>query len=219
MFREEVGLSTSEFSKKICISKNTLDNYEFKNQRPPNRNLIKISNFYQVSIDHLILGETSKYIKHPHFFQLAEKIDKLKYEDWQKISGFIDPLVHLNKNINHHYDTATKYTFSQNFNFNLRNIIEQNKLTAKVFGNKFNLTERQIVGYKMQSECSLESLGQFSDEFEISIHWLLTGQKLFYNFRNREFEEQILRADEYLDKKHIDMAVELIEKIIAIRDS
>ena len=50
--------------------------------------------------------------------------------------------------------------------------------------------------------------------FHISVHWLVTGEKLFFSFRNEEFKEQILKADEHLEKKYIDMTIEVMERVL-----
>lgn len=56
--REDCDLKQSELCEKINISKNTYVNYEQGKREPPFELIIKLANFYEVSIDY-ISGKTN----------------------------------------------------------------------------------------------------------------------------------------------------------------
>jgi transcriptional regulator with XRE-family HTH domain len=57
--REERGLNQPEIAKKLGVIKQTISNYENNNREPEFSDLVKIADFFQISIDYL-LGRTDK---------------------------------------------------------------------------------------------------------------------------------------------------------------
>lgn len=213
ILRKENNLSTSGLSKIINISKNTIENYEFKNSFPPMKVVGKITNYYGVSIDYLLNGEHTEYIKNLQLFKIAAKIDKFPFQEMTKVQSYIDTFLDTNKKANRHYDNLN-YSFTDNFNNNFKELIIQNNLTTKEMANKLKLTERQIISYKNSTECSYESLIDISNIFHISTHWIVTGEKLLFDFQNKGFEKLIFNADCYLKKDNLKSTINLMQKII-----
>lgn len=214
IIRQNSGLTIADVYNKTKISKSTLESYEAGQFRPPYKALKKLSELFALSIDFLILGEETKYIKFISMFEQAEKIDKLSSEDRSRIETFIDTFLGGGKEIHHFYDT-TEFILSSNFNHNITVLFSHLKLTQKEIGKKIGgLTERQIASYKKNSECSYETLISISKIFNISIHYLITGKRLIYNFENRQFEKYVLSADEYLDFQKFFILMEMMQKII-----
>ena len=211
--REKNNLSISELSSKTLLNKRTIESYEFKNTTHTYKNLYKIVKFYGISIDYLLLCENTNFIKNIFLLKLAEKLDKLSLQEMNKVDSYIDTFLNKEKEISKHYDVLN-YNFSNNFNNNFKIIMEQNNITGKEMSKRLSVTERQIAGYKKSSECSYNILFKISNIFNISIHWLLTGKKLIFNFNNKKFEENILKADEHLENKYLDNTIDLIKGIL-----
>lgn len=207
------GLSLKELSKKSKLNFTTLEGYEFKNIQPPYQNIIKLSSFFNLSIDYLTRGEQSRFIKNILFLKFANEVDDLPYSEVNKLEIYIDAFLDRRKSIHRIYDKAD-LQFTKNFNDNFRAIVEYSELTENDFAKKFDLTKRKVASYKKATECPYEILCKISDKYKISMHWIITGEKLNFNFEDRKFEKQVLKADEYLEKKYIDNTIELAEKIL-----
>ena len=57
--REERGLTQPEIAKELGVIKQTISNYENNDREPEFSDLVKIADFFQISIDYL-LGRTDK---------------------------------------------------------------------------------------------------------------------------------------------------------------
>ena len=207
------GLSLKELSKKAQFKFSTLEAYEFRDTQPPYKNIVKLSSFFKLSVDYLARGEQSRFIKNIRFIELADKIDNLPYSELNKLEIYIDAFLDRRKSVHRIYDEVT-LQLTKNFNANFRAIVEHSGLTENDFAKKFDITKRKVASYKKETECPYDILCKISDAFNVSIHWLITGEKLYFGFEDRKFEKQVLKADEYFEKKHIDNTIELAEKIL-----
>ena len=211
--RNDSGLSLEELSDVLNIKSGKLKGYEFKKAYPPFEILKRLSNVFGVSIDYLLKGDRSKFIKNISLFGLAEKIDKTMLQDMGKVESYIDTFLYKGKTNSIYYDVLD-YKFSDSFNNNFTEIIKQSGLTGKDIAKKLNVSERQISSYKKFSECSYDFLVKISTFFNISIHWLITGEKLFFDITNIKFKELILKADEQLKKDQTDTVIKLMQQIL-----
>ena len=58
--RKQKGLSQSELGKKLCLSASAIGMYEQNRRLPDTDAIIKLSNFFSVSVDYLLTGEETK---------------------------------------------------------------------------------------------------------------------------------------------------------------
>ncbi len=86
--REKKGLSQTELSQCLDIARSTLSNYESGQSEPILCNLIKISNFFECSIDELVFGTKEnaplnlEYNKYSHELDIIlKKLDKIQLEN------------------------------------------------------------------------------------------------------------------------------------------
>lgn len=73
--REEAGLSQKEIADILNISRTSISGYESTNREPDFSTLIKIANFFDISLDYL-LGRTD--VKVPFEFNNAKHKDYIK---------------------------------------------------------------------------------------------------------------------------------------------
>ena len=210
--REQSNLSVNELSKKLKLSKSTIDNYEFKMVLPPFRNIIKIASFFGITIDYLILGKKTKYIKNMQLFQLASRIDNSLPKEKVKIESYIETFLIRKNKVTKIFDHK-EYLLTKSFNTNLSILTAKSPLSGKEISGKLNISEQQLSNYKRRYDCTFETLIKLSDFFNISMHWILTGEKIYFDFKNSDFYELITQADEFLEKDHIDTIIKIIEQI------
>lgn len=69
------GLSQKEFAEILGIKNNTYNQYEHENRTPDIETLIKIANYYNVSLDYLLENPTPPKTKNEFTLQEEELID------------------------------------------------------------------------------------------------------------------------------------------------
>lgn len=211
-FRESKNLSTYEFAKIIKISVSSLKNYEYMKMFPPYERLFTIADYFGVSIDYLILGEKTNFIKHTDFVNHAHRLDGM-WQEASKILNYIDEFLDLRKKSNNIYDEYP-HKLKNNFNDNFSLIVEKSNYIGRELAEKTGISERQITSYKHGTEPPYKILFRISSFFKISMHALITGQKLQFDFENKGFKEVILKADEHLSIEHIEMTIKYIKQIL-----
>ena len=94
--RAKVGLSQAELSKKTGIAMTTLFNYELGKCEPKIETLIKLADFYNVSIDELVGRETDtinlKYLNESESY-LIKKILKMNQLELAKTKAYVTGLM------------------------------------------------------------------------------------------------------------------------------
>ncbi|CEK36493.1 transcriptional regulator,LexA repressor,LexA repressor,repressor LexA,Helix-turn-helix [[Clostridium] sordellii] len=84
--RESMGLSQTELSKKIDVSRATLSNYESGQSEPVLCNLIKLAEFFNCSIDELVFGCNSQ-----------KNLNSISYNTYSiQLSNILDQLERIN---------------------------------------------------------------------------------------------------------------------------
>ncbi|MDQ0175379.1 helix-turn-helix domain-containing protein [Bacillus chungangensis] len=95
--REESGLSKKEISMKLGFTANVFGTYEREERRPTLETLVKMADFFHVSLDYLIRGQEYQYQNNAfnndiHSLVIRELMDKgikpyfLQDEKWKLLS-------------------------------------------------------------------------------------------------------------------------------------
>lgn len=88
--RKKQGLSLRKLQNEVGISHNTLGSYERNTIQPTIENCYKLCKYFEVPIEHLILGENcSKNYKDIELVELFNLIDKMESEDRETIKKYI----------------------------------------------------------------------------------------------------------------------------------
>lgn len=107
--RTEKGIKQIEIADLLNISQSSYTNYENGKRRPNYEMIIKLADFYNVSLDEMfgrISGNESKKndVKIHHqskaHRELIEKIKVLNNEDMNKVIGYVDMLILQNSDYN-----------------------------------------------------------------------------------------------------------------------
>lgn len=211
--KEIKAVSAIDFSKLVKISIHTINSYDKEKSIPSYKNLIKISECFGVSIDYLLMGSDTPYIRNIELFSLAEKIDKLLLQEMAKVESYIDTFLDRTKKNTKSFDTEILPLVS-NFNVNFKQILLLKKLTATEAAAKIGVTKKNIENYKHKTKCPLSVLKKISECFNVSMHWLLTGKRLSFEINNANFKSLLFSADEYLSHEHLDTTVKIMKQIL-----
>ena len=94
-YRAKMGLSQTELSKRIGIPANTLFNYELEKCEPSISTLIKLADFFNVSIDEIVGRETDiinlKFLDDNQAF-LIKKIIKMNELQLMRAKAYVSGL-------------------------------------------------------------------------------------------------------------------------------
>jgi len=206
-------LTVEECSKQINFNLKTYKNYEASLIYPSINNLIILSNFFSVSIDYIIHGEQNNYINSILFVNLAQLIDKLDQVKRFQIENTINTLIKNIEPIKTMFDDDN-ISLSNNFNQNIKIIREKKEISQQIIADYLNIKQSVVSRYEKSTMPSIDSLVKLSKLFNISIHSLVTGEKLLFNFKNLSLKEAILNGDKLLQPKDKEFITNLMQKII-----
>jgi transcriptional regulator with XRE-family HTH domain len=211
--RKYKNITLKKLSEMLGQKYTATSKYEFRQNVPSIDILKKLSKIFNFSIDFLLAD--TKYINNIKLFQLCEKIDKLDSNERYKIETTIETLLtQKQQNIKAIFDTS---------DIILTNCIHNN---IKILRNKTEISQRELSKRLEKSSTvikqyesgtnrpSPENLIKLSDYFNISIHFLITGKKLFFHFRDEAFKETVLKADRQLSFEQHKFIIQLMEAIL-----
>jgi transcriptional regulator with XRE-family HTH domain len=210
-------ITLDKLASELNIPFNTFLNYERNSGMPLIDKFINIARFFNISCDFLLLWKDSLYPHNLEFLKLAEKVDKLDFNERYKVEGSLSSLIgkdNLKEDINSKLDEIT-LPLGQDIAQNLSMLIEDKKVLKKDIASYLNISASQITHYENnKSVPSYESLVKLSEYFNTSIHSIITGEKLNFSFENKGLRESVFKADRFLDLRDTDFLVKLMKRII-----
>ena len=97
--RKEKRIKQSDLAKALNVSRKAISFYETNRAIPPLSVLIKITNFFDLTIDEFILGENQKAnFKDKKLFNFFKAADKLNEIDRMTIKKVLEAILIKNKN-------------------------------------------------------------------------------------------------------------------------
>lgn len=211
--RNNLNISAPRLSHIIDININSWREYEKTNKIPSLGRLIKISNFFGVSLDFILRGNECNFPRSLKLLEFAKKIDKLdEFKRFQIVSTantLIDDIP-LPENIR--MDTLEIH-LTDSFHTNLKLARKDKSLPQIQLSEKVGVLRNRISAYEISQFPPPPILCKISDFLNISIHALGTGQKLQYEFVNGDLLNVILKADHLLPLKEITVLINLMSKI------
>lgn len=211
--RKLQDITVSQLHKVIDIEENTLRKYETDYNTPSIDNIIKISTYFNISVDFLILWDNCDLIRNKRLLLLAEKIDKMGVNEKYKIEITTDTLLDKTNHSRSSFE-AKDLILSDNISRNIKLLRENKKVSQRELADYLNQTPASITYYEKDKRPSTEKVLKLAQYFNVSIHYLITGKKLSYNFIDKAFEETILKADKQLPLDQHKFLIHLMTRII-----
>lgn len=96
--RKELGLTQSEFAKKIEIDEKQYANYESTRNTPGVNILLKVADFCEVSLDYLATGKDISIgkklvVNDPELLEMIRKIEHFKKPEREKVKWALDAAI------------------------------------------------------------------------------------------------------------------------------
>lgn len=207
------NLTAEKFANTINLNKSSLHSYENHKKIPPIATLIKIATFFEISLDYLVLGSATSYPKNLSLFFLGCKIDSFDMNERYKIEGSISALVGKNETKQLKFDNF-QYKLTSSFHQNIKIFRLKKDYTQLELSRLIGIKRLQIIKYEQNALPRIDKIVKLSEIFEISIHALVTGEKLFFFFQNQGLFKGIQNADTQLSLEEQQFVKKQMKRII-----
>jgi len=208
-------LTIKELEKHTSLTKKSLSMYEAGYNVPSLENMLTIANFFKISIDFLINWDKTQYPRSKELFSLASRVDKMEASKKLQTIANIETLLGENnkKNPNIKMDNSS-LILSGNIHQNLKEIRGKKGISQAQVGKDLNIKQDRVSVYENSQTPKAEMLVLFSDYYGYSIHAIATGEKLYFNFDNKDLLNAIIKADMLLPLEDKETIIKLMKKII-----
>lgn len=208
------GLTQDELAKKLMLESGTsISNYEANTIFPPLGILNKLSVLYGLSIDFIILNNDCNYPRNIKLLSLAKEFDSsAQYQSRSHVEASAQIFLKDKDNTEIKQDSID-LDLKDNFHFNLKEIRSFRDKSQLELSKNLGVGRTAITLYESRNFPTLENLIKISDYLNISMHALLTGQKLNFQFTDGHFGKTMLLADRLLPLEKQKYLIELMEGI------
>jgi transcriptional regulator with XRE-family HTH domain len=215
-FRSSFGLSQDQLAKALPLEYRAIVSYETGERIPPANILLCIAQFYGISLDFLALKDICTYPRNLKLLNLAKNLDNEAFSDSRSsIEGVIKTLLPKNKALEFNIKLdMLEIDFEPSFNGNLKNIRAFKKLTQSQLSETLGISKDLLAQYEKKTLPPMEKLINIADKLEVSLHALLTGERLYFDFADRLFGKTILSSDQILNLEDQKILVRLLEATI-----
>lgn len=215
--RKAAGVTFNKFHYATGIKENTLQKYEIEFKTPSLKNLIKISDFYSITLDFLLLYNKTKFPISTKLHYLAEKIDKMNQVKRFQVESTASTLIgsrNLHKPT-HVKTDSNSLILTDDIHKNIRILRENKNYTQKVVAEAIGVLLNQISCYEREAIPPADKLIKISMFFDVSIHALATGIKINYSkIENKALREIVIKADSLLSLDDKATLIKLMQRII-----
>jgi transcriptional regulator with XRE-family HTH domain len=212
--RTSFNLTQDELAKKIMIEdRATIAQYEAK-MTPSMKVLIKLTEVFNLSLDFITTGKNCIYPRNLKLLGLAKSFDdSAQSQSRSLVEASIDVFLKQKPNIEIKQDLID-LDLKNDFHSNMKSIRSFKKISQLELAKILNVGRTAITQYEMKNFPTLENLQKLSELFDISMHALVTGQKLNFQFTDGPFGKTMLLADRLLTLEDHKYLIKLMENII-----
>ena len=212
--RSFVGLTLPELSQACKINLNSLNQYEYGKILPPIENLLKLSNYFDVTIDFLLQGANNQFINYSGIFNRAEKINKLPLMHRNHIESSLAEFVTINENRSS-FDNIAKYKLTKNINNNFKTVREVNSLTQIQLAKELGLKAQSYISkYESNTIPPYDIIECLSKMFFVSVQYLLTGNPIEFQVTDETFLKSLLSFDKAATLEDMRTIKNLMQQIL-----
>lgn len=216
-FRNYFGLTQEQLANNLSLDKNTVALYEAGKASPSIKVLIQLIDVYGISLDYFLTGSNCFYPKNLKLLLLAMKLDNVLHsEQRSNIESSAKSLLGNNFNVELQLkQDLINIELVNNFHKNLKEIRNLKKLKQLEISNKLGFSKNLLAQYESKSYPSIERLIELSNFFNISLHALVLGQKLYFQFTDGYFGKTMLLADHLLSLEDHKILIRLMESALS----
>lgn len=208
------SITAKALCQKTGINLGSYNNYEGAKMMASLRIIEILSSFFNISIDFLLAWNDCLFPRSIKMLKLAEKIDKMNELKRFQIETTANTfLTGMNLTEESAWIDNEELDLTNNFNQNLRTIRKEKGIYQKDLAVILKIPANRIAYYEKNQIPMAEMLLQISEYFKTSVHAMTTGEKLCYDFENRDLLRTILKADKFLSLEKKEILITIMEQI------
>lgn len=215
--RRAKNITVKELHGATGIAENTLRKYETDFKVPYLPNMLKIAQYFGISLDFLLRWDTTSYPKSLYLLSLAEKFDQMDQAKRFQIESTANSLLgskHATLDIEIRTDNL-EIELTENIHKNIKLLREYRGIRQRQVAEYLGITTSQVSWYEKNHPPPGIKLIKISEFLDISIHALVTGKKLNgNNIENAALRKTILKADKLLPLQEKNILIHLMKRII-----
>jgi transcriptional regulator with XRE-family HTH domain len=212
--RNFFNLTQDELAKKLMIKDQALiAQYESK-ATPSMKVLKKISEVFNLSIDFIALSTNCNYARNLKLLTLAQRFD---VSAPSQSRGHVETTAEIflkEKNITEIKQDSFEEDLTDNFHKNLKILRSRKDKSQEELASLLKVGRTTISSYERNIFPPLDNLIKLSECLDASMHALVTGQKLTFQFNDGPFGKTMLLADRLLPLEKQKYLIELMEDIV-----
>lgn len=212
-FRNSFGYTQEYLGELLSVETGTIARYESGKLQPSIPVIKKIGKIYGISLDFFIHNGLCSYPRNLKLLNLAKKLDDVSYSDARSsIESVIKTLLKddFSRELNIQQDKID-IELTNSFYKNLKEIRSSKKISQPQFAKILKISRSLVAQYELSSYPPIERLSDISKYLGISIHALLTGEKLLFDFEDKFFGRIFLSADQRLSIDDQKVLIRLLE--------
>jgi len=215
-FRNNFGYTQEQLAKLLSLDRITITNYESGKANPSMPVLKKMIELFGISLDYLLLNENCQYPKSIKLLILAKNLDLSTYSEARSsIESIINSFwsKKLNPEINYKLDNLVD-SLTNSFNKNMKELRNQKNITQLQLAQNINISRTLLNQYETKSFPPIQRLIELSKFFDLSMHAMISGELLSFDFDDKFFGKTILSADQQLSIEEKKNLINLMEAAI-----
>ena len=217
-FQKIYGYSQANLSEKIGLNALTIKGYLSNNVKaqPSIESLLKITDFFGVSLDYLLLESKNPFVNSVNLFRLGEKIDEAhEFSSRYQLEATISLYLHDHTSKSKFDSNYDKLFLSHSINDNIKKLRNSKKeYTQEIFAKQIGLQRTHISQYERNVKPPFEILIKISKLFNISVHYFVTGQPCNFKFNNSHLLDKLLVLDNLANFDNIKIITDMMQKIL-----
>lgn len=207
------NITLRKLAENFEIKYSTIEKYEFNNYIPQIKTLMQFASFFGVSIDFLLVN--TPYIRNIQLLSLSEKIDKLDSSKRFTIRTTIETFFKKKDNDQKSILDTPNMQLSDSINRNITILREQKNISQKELSLLIGTSAAAVNQYETGvNKPAPENIVTLANIFNISIHALITGNALSFDFQDEAFKDTVLKADQQFSLEQHKFIIEIMANLL-----
>jgi len=213
--RTSFNLTQDELAKKLMLEDGaTIAQYETK-INPSMKVLIRITEVFDLSLDFIVNNKSCIYPRNLKLLRLANSFDDSAHSQSRSLVEASIDVFMKQKPTNELKQDSIDLDLKNDFHSNLKSIRIFKGISQLELANSLDVGRTAVTLLENRNFPTLENLQKLSSHFDISMHALVTGQKLTFQFTDGHFGKTMLLADRLLTLEEHKYLIKLMENILA----
>lgn len=212
--RNFFNLTQDELAKKLMLEdRATIAQFESK-LMPSVKVLRKMSDIFELSIDFIVLNKNCTYPRNIKLLSLANNFDSSAQSQARShVETSAEIFLKEKKTIDIKQDKP-ELELTESFHQNLKTARSFKDKSQEETANYLGIGRSSITGYERNIMPPIDNLIKLSEFLDVSMHALVTGQKLNFQFTDGPFGKTMLLADRLLTLEEHKYLIVLMESIL-----